>query len=207
MKRLFTLTLALGAAVCVGCGQADTGTPTAAVPAESAAQATSAGAGSTPGNAEISTPAETVTMFLDRVRRGGETSSAGALLTQRAQSELARIGRSVQPIGTPDAKFAVTRTKAIPGEENSVLVHSLWTEPLGNGQESQYQVVWAVQREEAGWRISGLAMELESGTDPMVVDFENGARMATLFADPSENETIQSDKTSQAQAPAATLNR
>jgi len=201
MKRLFTLTLALGAVVCLGCGQSDPGTPTASAPADSATQTASVTSSGT------ASAAETVTMFLDRVRRGGETSSAGALLTKRAQSELARIGRSVQPIGTPNAKFTVTRSQAIPGEENSVLVHSLWTEPLENGEESQYQVVWAVQREEAGWRISGLAMELESGTDPMVVDFENGARMATLFADPSENQTIQSDTTSQAQAPAATINR
>ena len=53
---------------------------------------------------------DVVSQFLDLIRRGGADSGANQLLTQKAQSELARIGRSIQPLGSPDAGFRVTRS-------------------------------------------------------------------------------------------------
>ena len=138
-------------------------------------------------NVKKASPTDVVSQFLDRVRRGGEDSDAGILLTTRAQSELKRIGRSVQPIGSPDAFFNVTRSEPVPGEPDSMLVHSIWSEPSGDGTNSDYQVVWAVQRESDQWRISGLAMELQPGQPPTIIDFENGDLMAKLLDDGSES--------------------
>ncbi|TWU40292.1 hypothetical protein Q31b_36400 [Novipirellula aureliae] len=139
----------------------------------------------TPESADVAntpSPSDVVSQFLDRVRRGGETTDAGQLLTQRAQAELKRIGRTVQPIGTPDARFDVRQAAAIPNEPGSMLVQSIWTEPNSDGSLGQYEVVWAVHREQAGWRISGLAMEMNPGQPPIVIDFENGDEMAKLLA-------------------------
>ncbi len=147
---------------------------------------------------EIS-PAEIVSQFLDRVRRGGEDSGAGDLLTQKAQSELARIGRTVQPIGSPDASFKVTRSEQVPGEERARLVQSIWSEPNGDGTQSSYEVVWAMQREQVGWRISGLAMQLEQGQEPMIINFEDGELMARLLAEQPTGES--QDNPSQASTP------
>jgi len=151
-------------------------------------------------------PTDVVSQFLDRVRRGGDDSGAGALLTVQAQSELKRIGRSVQPIGSPDASFSVTRSEAVPGEPDSMLVHSVWSEPNGDGTNDDYQVVWAVQRESNQWRISGLAMELQPGQPAMIIDFENGDLMAQLL---QTSETAESSEASatQATAPAETIAR
>ena len=144
--------------------------------------------GKQPKPAEIS-PAEIVSQFLDRVRRGGEDSDAGGLLTEKAQAELARIGRSVQPIGSPDASFQVTRTEPVPGQDGARLVQSIWSEPNADGTQSSYEVVWAMQREASGWRISGLAMQLADGQQPMVINFEDGELMAKLLADESPDDS------------------
>ncbi len=126
-------------------------------------------------------PVEVVSQFLDRVRRGGDGAAAGHLLTEKAQSELERIGRSVQPIGSPDARFDVSRSQDVPGEPDSALVHSVWSEPTGDGSNAEYQVVWAVERDPVQWRISGLAMEIEPGQSPEIIDFEDGELMAQLL--------------------------
>jgi hypothetical protein len=143
-------------------------------------------------------PTDVVSQFLDEVRRGGEDSCANDLLTKRAQAELQRIGRSVQPIGSPDAGFLVTRAESVPGEDDSALVHSVWSEPNADGSKSEFQVVWAVQQEPAGWRISGLAMELASDQAPVIIDFENGELMAKLLASPDFERKNASAAASQA---------
>ncbi len=124
---------------------------------------------------------EVVSQFLDRVRRGGDDGAAGNLLTKKAQSELERIGRTVQPIGSPDAHFDVSRGEVVPDQPGAALVHSVWSEPNGDGSRAEYQVVWAVEQDPEAWRISGLAMEFEPGQPPEIIDFEDGERMARLL--------------------------
>ena len=124
---------------------------------------------------------DVVSEFLDAVRRGGSDSPAGDLLTQRAQSELARIGHELQPLGTPSARFEVTRAESIPSEPGSAFVQSYWIEPNPEGSETTLQVVWLVQWERGSWKISGLTVEL-SPENLMVLDFENGDQMAQHLA-------------------------
>lgn len=157
---------------------------------------------------------DVVSQFLDLVRRGGVDSGASTLLTAKAQSELNRIGRTVQPIGSPDARFVVTRAESLPENPDATLVHSIWKEPIGQGSgqntetaagESsakaspsnaimEYQVVWALQKEANQWRISGLAMEIDPSQNPLIVNFEDGNRMAALLA---ETESVDQSKNSE----------
>lgn len=132
-----------------------------------------------------------VSQFLDRVRRGGEENSAMQLLTSRAQSELTRIGHQIQPIGSPDARYTITRSQAAPDTEPGTarLVHTVWTEPIvdpasGIRGQREYQVVWGVNREAGAWRISGLVLAEDPQAMPIVLDFENGEQMA-LFMSPT----------------------
>ncbi len=159
----------------------------------------------------VASATDVVSQFLDQVRRGGQDSGAGDLLTEKARIELHRIGRSIEPIGSPDARFQVTRAENVPGEEGSALVHSVWSEPDGNGGQSDYQVVWAVVREPAGWRISGLAMELDPNQQPVIIDFENAELMAKMLG-ASDQGASDSGKSievtpSQAAAPEAGISR
>ncbi|MGI9473783.1 MAG: hypothetical protein ACR2NZ_19735 [Rubripirellula sp.] len=157
--------------------------------------------------AVVPSPTDVVSQFLDEIRRGGADSSANTLLTSKAQAELKRIGQSIQPIGSPDAGFQVTRSELVPGDERAALVHSVWTEPAADGNSTQLQVVWAVQRETAGWRISGLAMELDPDAEPVIFDFENGERMAELLANPDQTPAGPSGAASQATGPAGSVAR
>ncbi|WP_146532757.1 hypothetical protein [Rubripirellula reticaptiva] len=129
----------------------------------------------------VAAPADVVSQYLDLVRRGGADTGAGSLLTTRAQAELKRIGIAVTPIGSPNAKFTVTRSEAFPEQPNSMLVHTIWTEPGADGTTTNTEVVWALERESVGWRISGLAMDQGGSEGPQFIDFENGARMAQLM--------------------------
>lgn len=144
--------------------------------------------------ASLSSPTDVVSQFLDEVRRGGQDSSANQLLTVKAQAELNRIGQSIQPIGSPDARFQVTRAESVPGEEKSALVHSIWSEPNVDGSKTDYQVVWALEQEQFDWRISGLAMELEPNQDPLIIDFENAELMAKLLSPPDQPQVGSNEK-------------
>ena len=195
----FALGLAcFGIFALVGCGS---GSPVAEQVPPASAQVTSA------TSAAVPSPTDVVSQFLDEIRRGGEDSNANLLLTSKAQAELKRIGQTIQPIGSPDAGFQVTRSELVPGEDNAALVHSLWTEPAADGSKTELQVVWAVQREEAGWRISGLVMELDPAAEPVIFDFENGARMAQLLANPGQTSADPQDATSQVVVPEGSVTR
>ncbi len=163
----------------------------------------------TNGTPQVAEATNTVAQFLDAVRRGGETGGANQLLTSHAQEVLTQMGRTVQPIGSPDAVFTVTRAEAVPDTPGAALVHSLWTEPVPGGTTKEsYQVVWALEHEASGWRISGLAMDLEPGQEPMVVDFENATQMAALLNATEATPAVGgSDAVSQAAAPGTNVQR
>ncbi len=194
------LTLAFAALQC-GCSKQETASNTggaAATVQQSPEQAAEAEA--------------VVSHFLDRIRRGGENHNAMALLTDRAQAELQRIGQIVQPIGSPDAKFEVTRSTPMPvdpslGTENITgrLVHCIWSEPAttdaaGNQvvPAQKYQVVWSVMQQKDGWKISGLVLEMSAEEPPMVLDFENGEQMAKILG----GEPVEQTAASPEQVPA-----
>lgn len=168
--KLSLLTTAL---VLSGCGSSTTTT--------ASGQPGATGNRSMTAATDVSAASNTVAQFLDAVRRGGETGGANQLLTQQAQTVLKQLGQTVQPIGSPDAIFQVTRAESVPDTPGAALVHSLWTEPTEPGKTESYEVVWALMNESNGWRISGLAMDLQPGQEPMIVDFENVGQMANLF--------------------------
>ncbi|MDG2223888.1 MAG: hypothetical protein P8L85_21085 [Rubripirellula sp.] len=200
MNRLVSLSIFTGLLALVGCGSASD--PVAEAPASPQSE-TATTAAPAPVATVSGSPADVVSQFLDEIRRGGEDTRANELLTQKANSELKRIGQSVHPIGSPDARFEVTRFENVPNDPASALVHSIWSEPNGDGTSSQFQVVWAVHQESGGWRISGLAMELNPDEAPMVIDFENGDLMAKLLAAPAD----QSANPTQATATEGTISR
>ncbi|WP_146391038.1 hypothetical protein [Allorhodopirellula solitaria] len=185
---LFVIAIAAGQAGCSKQETASTPAPTATVAVEQSPE-------------QASEAEAVVSHFLDRIRRGGENHNAMSLLTDRAQSELQRIGQVVQPIGSPDAQFEVTRSTPMPIDTNDAgepvtgrLVHCIWTEPAAAEETDEtasgpqtYQVVWSVMKQSDGWKISGLVLEMSPEEPPMVLDFENGEQMAKILGgEPAE---------------------
>jgi len=185
--KLFLVGPVVLLATASGCGKSES--PSAN--ATSAPQSATYAADKKQETIDISKATETVSRFLDAIRRGGDTGGAHALLTKDACGVLEGLGRTVQPIGSPSATFTVTRSEAIEDHPNMALVHSTWAEPgtqtpQGSTPDESYQVVWALQWEQGVWKISGLAMELDPEQPPMIVDFEDHAQMANLFRSESE---------------------
>lgn len=137
------------------------------------------------------TPAmDVVSQFLDGLRRGGSDSQTLNLVTNKGQEEIRRSGLVMEPIGSPDAKFNVTRSQPLPNDENSALVHSVWTEPSEDGTEQETEIVWSVQLEEGQWKISGMVFGSGKGGRMNVVDFENGDALMARMPKP-ETEAVE----------------
>ena len=169
------LTVSIFAIAFTGCGKATNDV------AQSAPTAQQSVVASQTKPASQASPTEVVSEFLNLIRQGGENTNAGSLLTTKAQEELKRIGRSVNSIGFPEVKIAVTRAEPVPGEDNAMFVQSFWTEPMEDGSKAEFEVVWMVQLEQSGWRISGLAMENQPGAPPINIDFEDSALMSQML--------------------------
>ncbi|WDQ16515.1 hypothetical protein [Rhodopirellula sp. P2] len=158
-----------------------------------------------PTTAASADEAESVVgQFLDRIRRGGAENTAMTLLTKRAQSELARIGHVVQPLGSPDAEVTITRSEEV-GMEHlpegqkypTRLVHCVWSEPSqADGTKQEFQIVLPVVQQSEGWRISGMVLGIATGEPELILDFENGDEMARILNAQEQTQT--------AAAPAAT---
>ncbi len=128
-------------------------------------------------------PMQVVTQLLDAMRRGGKDNGVDKLLTEAAQRECQRKGLLAEPIGSPDAKFEVTRAEMVPDRTDAALVHSVWIEPdVGTGPQ-KVEIVWAVKLEKGQWKISGMISQGPDGT-PVAVDFENGDEVASRLNQP-----------------------
>ncbi|KAA5542546.1 hypothetical protein FYK55_13460 [Roseiconus nitratireducens] len=132
-------------------------------------------------------PAEIVSQFLDRVRRGGKDASANDLLTKLAQQEMTRIGRPLQFPGSPDTRFEVLQAYPVPNQEDAVWVHTFLSEPVEPGDLVRYEVVWTLRRETEGWRISGFTIDQGQDQPPMEIDFEDGNQMETKLTEALED--------------------
>jgi hypothetical protein len=82
----------------VGCGS---GTPVADNPTPRTQEGITTNSGTPSPDSLNPPPTDIVSQFLDEIRRGGEDSRANVLLTSRAQSELKRIGQTIQPYRIP----------------------------------------------------------------------------------------------------------
>jgi len=201
----FSISAALLVVLASGCGKSET--PPQADARQSGTDVIS-GAPS-PQSINVETAQDAVAHFLDAIRRGGDTGGAHSLLTKDACAVLESLGRTVQPIGSPDAKFVVTRSEAVEGHPTSALVHSTWSEPgTAAGPVETYQVVWALEWEQQAWKISGLAMEIDPTQEPMIVDFEDHVQMANLFrseTEPTSDQAGKVDNVSQAPSDSSTF--
>lgn len=156
----------IGTTFAVGCGgKADPeGTSNAA--ASNRTKAVSTGANTVPPN-------EIVAMFSDSIRRGDKEATI-KLITLAAREEIQRRGMTIDPPGSPESSYKIGEVRFLDQDRDAAYVESIWIEPGTNGQPNvETEVVWAVQLEPEGWRISGLAIDMGPNEQPTLVDFEN----------------------------------
>ncbi|WP_164100884.1 hypothetical protein [Candidatus Laterigemmans baculatus] len=176
----------------VGCGG-----PAATTEAKPAAPQSETVASTADETSEES-PEEIVSQFLDGARRGGAAADVGRLMTTAARETYAAVGLVMQPPGSPDATFEVTRS--VPYGEGGMLVNSIWTEQDPAGQTVTYQVGWALKKEDAGWRVSGLI--LEDDPEPRVFNFESREDVLAIKQLQEASESSEASPPQTAESPA-----
>jgi hypothetical protein len=121
------------------------------------------------------TPDQVVSVFLSALRTGDEATTAN-LLTAKAREETARHGIEVAPQSAPNARYDVHPAEILAENPHGAHVTSVWTETYDDGTVT-YQIVWVLRREQPGWRIAGMALELIPDQPPAFLNFEDPVDM------------------------------
>ena len=216
MRSLCILSICLMAAGLSGCGnpsgESSTNSTNADTSANSATE-TNLGTFARQDLAEQPAPAgitpntppdEIVAAFLNALR-SGDSGVAEALLTRQAREETLKRDLTVQQLGAPEAIFAIGTTEYLDAQKNGAHVNTRWTEHDG-ATVINYDIVWALRRHSAGWRVAGMGAQLGPGQPIVYLNFEDPDDMLakwraaddTVAATESANSEIR-----QAQVPRA----
>ena len=162
----------------VGDGASSSSTPSGTANAGAVAQ----DAGFQPKIVETTESAaqQVVAVFLDSLRKGDEVT-ANATLTTIARAEIAKTAYTLRPLGTPEGQFKIGRLGFPYQDQNIALVECQWKEPAsGTDPEILMDFVFEVHLEQQGWRIAGMAVTEQGESEPLVIDFEDSARLNEL---------------------------
>lgn len=105
----------------------------------------------------------------------GDTTAAAQLLTTEARKQLAQANFQIQALGGT-TEFRVLGSTYTDLAKNVALVDSTLEQA---GQPQPLNTVFECRRENSGWFISGMAIQL-NGQTTMALEFENPASLATL---------------------------
>jgi len=109
------------------------------------------------------TPDGAVTVFLEAVR-GGDDAVAAEMLTKLARRKTEEMELVVAPPGGDDMNYEVGEIESL--SDDIAHVACTWSD----GDE-RHDVVWALRKEKSGWRIAGMATQLEGV--PLLLNFED----------------------------------
>ncbi len=126
------------------------------------------------------TPDGAVIEFLNAVRTGDE-ATAGALLTDKARTEMEAANMYVQPPGSPNANFAIGQVQMKP-EHGGAHVSSTWSDMTPEGETKAYEITWILRQENNGWRVAGMATQLVENMPRLILNFEDPADMRNQVA-------------------------
>jgi hypothetical protein len=135
--------------------------------------ATTWGCGLGGGAADGLDPEGVMNEFLSAVRQGDEEKSS-ALLTTLARQKAGEMEMSVAPPGSDTATFKVL---AVEIEGDEAQVGTDWSDVDAAGQMRTDRIVWMMRKEEAGWRIHGMATRVFPDMPPVILNFEDPADM------------------------------
>src|SRR4051812_10590787 len=100
---------------------------------------------------------QVVTAFLSALR-SGDSPTTESLLTGKARQELAKHSLSVDVQPAQNATYQVHPAEVL-ADQSGAHVKSVWTEKFDDGDET-YEIIWLLRRQNDGWRIAGMAMQL-----------------------------------------------
>ncbi|HJN11775.1 MAG TPA: hypothetical protein QF564_24030 [Pirellulaceae bacterium] len=116
-------------------------------------------------------PDQIVAAFLGALR-SGDSGVAEALLTRRAYEETRKRDLAVRSLGSPAATFKIGIPEYLGAHKNGAHVNTTWTETQ-NGAVSSYDIIWALRRQDSGWRVAGMGAQLGPGEQVVYLNFED----------------------------------
>jgi hypothetical protein len=164
-RHVLFASLALCLVAAMGCGSGDAASPSAAGNNNNAAPL---------GETDLK-PEQVVRKFLEAVRTGDD-AEASKMLTEVARQETQKHDLVVAPKGSETAKFEVGDVEYVLKDELAH-VQSKWTDIGDDGQPHGDDIIWALRRDDAGWRIAGMATTIFPGEPPLLLDFEKPEEM------------------------------
>jgi len=182
MKRisLFTAVVvsAFGVAL-IGCGDSQVAeSDSAPAPAASTENGDSA---ETPENqfpvTPKSSPEEVVKAFLNSIRQS-DVEVARLLLTETARIETAKIGLVPDVMGAPNSTYEILGSREL--SQDGAHVSTKWTESSVEG-ENTFEINWVMRKGDEGWRVSGMATQLNPEDQPVFLNFENPDEMLSML--------------------------
>lgn len=178
-----------------GCGQP---APPAAADSDSprigSAESPSTAASSASTAVAYATPDAAVSAFLQALR-DGDDEVAEALLTPKAREETAKRELTVQPPGTPNATFRIGKVEYLSADKTGAHVNSTWIEQNPEEGPSSYDIVWALRRQADGWRIAGMATQVNPNEPPVFLNFEDPDDMLEKWRAAEERLAAQQEST------------
>lgn len=115
-------------------------------------------------------PEVSVQKFLAAIQAGHDDQAA-EMLTDLAREKAKEMDMIVAPPGNEDASFKIGVVEVLPN--NVAHVASSWDD-----EGETHEIIWALRREKAGWRIAGLATKLfPDQENPLILNFEDPADM------------------------------
>lgn len=143
-----------------GCGKSDDQTPTAAVVTPPAQ------------------PEDILQQFLTAVK-AGEKAAAENLLTTVAREKTAAEGIGIGNLSNAGMSFVIQGVQPLimPDGKEAAHVSCVFSEKQDDGKVESHNIIWALRKETAGWRVAGMAWTPFAGEPPIFMDFEDPADM------------------------------
>jgi len=150
----------------------DSGSGTDATASTSTSSSGSVAAMSPAGTIRHAEPKQAVEVFLEALKSGDQDRST-AMLTAKAQTEMAKTEAAIRPPGSPTARFEVTEVEYLGENNEAAQVHSIWDDAEADGTPTRHEIVWILRQESSGWAIAGFATQVFPDQPPLILNFEN----------------------------------
>lgn len=150
-------------------------------------------------NDSNSTPDQVCQRFLNQLQSGNRIGAEN-LLTRTALTTTGKAGLKLEPMGGPNSTYRVGEVRYATNKQKLAHVDTYVIDQV-DGQPFEMEVTWQLHKHGAGWRISGVMLELEEGKAKDLLSLENKYDVAKLQS-LAGVEVLDQTETRQAKAPA-----
>jgi hypothetical protein len=81
------------------------------------------------------------------------------------------LNQSVKPSASDTASFSIGKIDYV--NDDGARVACTWTDLDGDGEPQTDKVIWVLRREQEGWRVVGVALQIFPGEEPLSLNFED----------------------------------